>query len=79
MKKNIKAALGKDLVNILKSIGEYDKLEREELRCSCCGKTLTIDDIQLIYPQRSEVKYICNSFHCIEHFSCKYSDDEVNK
>lgn len=53
-----------DLVDFLKSIEEYDKIINGLAVCSFCGKVMTLDNIQSIFPLDNEVKYCCNAKEC---------------
>lgn len=53
-----------DLVTFLKSIEEYDKVINGSVTCTFCGKVITLDNIQSIFPLDNDVKYCCNDEEC---------------
>ncbi len=64
IQKNFVAILDKDLEKHLKKMGYYEKVQRGEVRCGVCGKTITLDDISLIIPHDGECLFVCDDFKC---------------
>ncbi len=54
-----------DFVAFLKELGIYEALEGGGARCSVCGTTLAVDDVDAVYPLDGEVKLLCGNPKCI--------------
>lgn len=65
-KQLIKAVHDDDLIDFLKSIDEYEKLTKKELRCCYCNSIINLDNIYSVFPRNKEVAYCCNSEFCQE-------------
>lgn len=60
----IQAVHQDNLVEFLKSIEEYDRVINGQAKCYFCGNTVTIDNIQSIFPLNGEINYCCNDEKC---------------
>ncbi len=61
----VKAIHDTDLERVLKKLGLYEKLVAGELRCSICGRLLTLENLGGIYRENGEVKLVCNKIECL--------------
>ena len=50
MKEKIHAVSNNDIEGLIESLGIGQKLEDNLMKCSCCGKIITKDDIGCFYP-----------------------------
>jgi hypothetical protein len=67
--RTLQAVLDEDLVNLLKSVGQLEKIETATVFCSQCGVLITLDNLQLIIPSsKNEFEFVCNDFKCVEKF-----------
>jgi len=60
----IKAVHDKDLVIYLQSLGEYEKVISGNAKCFFCNSTITLDNIQSIFPQEKNINYCCLNNRC---------------
>lgn len=51
-------------VKYLRSLGVYDALERNKLKCGICAKPVGLHNLQCVYPDSGEVKVCCDSVLC---------------
>lgn len=63
-KTNVNAVYEDDLVEFLRSIDEYERLMNKKAKCYFCDKTITIKNIQTIFPLNKDVSYCCNNPLC---------------
>jgi len=71
-KNKIPAVFKEDLQKLLKSINEFEPIERGERICKVCSKVITTENIQLIIPrQNKSFDFICDSPVCVEEFNRK--------
>ncbi len=70
--KEILAVLDEDIVPLLQSIGEFERIEKGHEYCIVCGKPITIRNLQFIIPKgNNEFRYVCNDLACAESFGRK--------
>ena len=60
----INAIMDKDLYKILIQTGQYEEFINGNIRCECCGRRITIDNISTLMPyvkgtERSVYKALC--------------------
>jgi hypothetical protein len=48
----------------LKQLGVYESVVAGGVRCVVCGNVLSTDDIDAIFPEDGEVKFLCRSPKC---------------
>lgn len=53
-----------NLIEFLESIEEYERVVSGHAKCYFCNSTITLDNIQSIFPLDNEVKYCCNDESC---------------
>lgn len=67
--KSLQAVLNEDLVNLLKSIGQLEKIVNATVFCSQCGSLITLDNLQMIIPlSKDEFEFVCDDFKCVEKY-----------
>lgn len=66
----LNAVLDEDLQQLLKKVGEFERIERGEVYCSCCGIPITLKNIQILMPLADGAfEYVCQSAACMELFT----------
>jgi hypothetical protein len=55
-----------DLETVLNDLGILDKVTSGEVLCSVCGAPLTLDTIECLYMQGTELKLCCQKVECCE-------------
>ena len=55
-----------DLETILNDLGILDKVASGEILCSICGTPLTLDTIEGLYIEGTELKFCCQKIECCE-------------
>ena len=53
-----------DLETVLRDLGILDKVVSGEMLCSVCGAPLTLDTIECLYMQGTELKLSCQKIEC---------------
>ena len=53
-----------DLETVLQELGILDKVVSGEIPCSICGTPLTLDTIECLYMQGTELKLCCQQVEC---------------
>jgi hypothetical protein len=69
MKKEIKAVHNNDLIELLKNLGLYTKLEQGLLKCKFTETVITLDNIHSIFPEAGSIKLVCNKPEAIRALS----------
>lgn len=61
-----------DLIKLLKSINQWDVLQKGELFCVNCKSPITLKNLQIIIPNSKEdFNFICNDSGCIASYKIK--------
>lgn len=60
----IPAIHDRDLETVLRDLGILEKVASGEISCSICGTPLTLDTIECIYMQGTELKLSCQQAEC---------------
>jgi len=63
--RGLKTVYEDDLVDYLRSIGVYDAIVKGEYHCKFCGNTITVENLEIIVPNTSGIKIVCNNKNCI--------------
>lgn len=67
--KPLQAVLDEDLVSLLKSIGQLERIEAATVFCSQCGVLITLHNLQLIIPSsKDQFEFVCDDFKCVEKY-----------
>lgn len=53
-----------NLQTVLHDLGILDKVISGEILCSVCGAPLTVDTIECLYMQGTELKLCCQKIEC---------------
>lgn len=64
--KKIKAVFEPELEKILRQLGIWDKLQNHELKCSLCGDSITLNNLQYIFPHKNRILVGCGKAMCVE-------------
>ena len=62
----IKAVHDKNLEQYLESLGVLDDVKEGKYLCSYCGKTITLDNLQCVYPFKDEIRICCDNPDCYQ-------------
>lgn len=58
-----------DLVNVLYQTGQYEDLINGSIKCECCGREITLDNISTLVPYKEQgsikIRFYCNHFECV--------------
>lgn len=65
-KSQIKTVYEDDFVDFIKSLGLDDDISSGNLKCKNCGKTITMETIEILMPEGDEIIAICSNNKCIE-------------
>lgn len=65
MRIEIPAVHKKKLEEFLKGLGTWESLLQGELRCACCGTTISLDNIGFIIPSGEDILFCCSNIECI--------------
>jgi len=65
----IRAVHEDDLMEMLKSMGILEKVEKGEFVCVCCGETININNIEVFFLKHGEKKFVCSKSICISNIS----------
>lgn len=71
----MKAVHDADLESLLDSLGVLSEVLHGVRRCAFCGKVVTMDNIECIFPQDREVRFCCSSVECYRKLIEKSGDD----
>lgn len=63
-KEIIKAVHDTDLKELIEKLNLQEKLQQGLLKCEICKKTITYDNLQGIYKDKSEMKFVCDDLEC---------------
>ena len=65
----VNAIMDKDLKQILIQTGQYEEFINGNIRCECCGRKVTIDNISTLMPYETidgiKLKFYCTSIECV--------------
>ena len=61
----IKTVHDDDLEVLLDKLSILGKIENGQLKCGVCGKTITKENLQCIYPLHDEIRMCCNELQCL--------------
>jgi hypothetical protein len=64
-KNNLKVVYEDDLIRYLKSIKVYDAIMRGDRLCIFCGNKITINNLEVIIPNNSNIDIVCNNRNCL--------------
>ena len=64
-KLNIPAIHDNDLTKILDGLGLTDKIERGEINCLNCSKTINLNNLGGLVARKKQIEIICNDPECI--------------
>jgi len=62
----IDAVHEKNLKGLLESLGLLEDVEKGRINCNFCGKTITLENLQCIYPKNDEIIFCCDDVKCFE-------------
>lgn len=66
---HIKAVYDADLENLVKSLDLDIGIENGEYKCKYCGTIISLENLQAILKENSEIKFICSNFECLSKLS----------
>lgn len=69
MEENIEVLLDKDIDEVLKALGEIQRIDDGEAFCRECGIPITRRNLQIIVPGKEErIEYVCNEVKCVSKY-----------
>jgi hypothetical protein len=63
-KGEIQAVHDDDLKILLKSLGVFEQVQNGTEKCFYCGKTISMENLQCIFPYNNEVNFCCTEDIC---------------
>lgn len=69
----------RDLERILKGLGLLDELIAGSLVCSICGSPLSLDTIQCLYMEETQIKLCCTRIDCYERLLLEKGQLELSR
>jgi len=66
----VKAVWDSQLQHLLENLGVLEPLLSGKLKCAQCGRTVDLDNLGAIIPQKDEVIVVCDDTPCM-HFVTK--------
>jgi hypothetical protein len=63
---DIKAIHENNLAKVLEELGVLEALREGTIVCKFCGKKLTQENIQCMYPKNGEIAFCCDDLKCFQ-------------
>lgn len=74
-KELIKTIYHQNVKDFFTSIGCFSDLKRGKIRCTNCGKTLTLDNFKMVTKKSGQLLFCCDDENCLNNFSlCQGTD-----
>ena len=64
-KSKIRAVHESDFQGYLKSVGIWDDVVGNRLKCQFCGTTITLENLEMISPVEGKLTFVCFNPKCI--------------
>lgn len=65
----IQAMMNTELIRVLNQTGQYEDLINGAIKCNCCGKEITLENISTLLPYEEDgsikIKFYCNNIDCV--------------
>lgn len=65
----VQAIMNTELVDILKQTGQYEDVINGFVKCECCGREITLDNISTLIPfeqdEEIKIKFYCDHLDCV--------------
>lgn len=61
----VKAVWESELKYLLESLDILEPLQRGEVACALCNRTVNLENLGLIIPQKDKVLIVCDNVACI--------------
>jgi hypothetical protein len=74
----IKAVHEKSLRELIESLGLSKEIEEGKIRCCYCGKKITFENLQCIYPKGNEIFICCDDLKCFEKALVESGEERRN-
>jgi hypothetical protein len=62
----ISAVHEKDLKELLESLNLLQEVNKGLIHCKFCGKKITLENLQCIYPKGNEIVFCCDNISCFQ-------------
>ncbi|MBN2269780.1 MAG: hypothetical protein JXN61_04145 [Sedimentisphaerales bacterium] len=62
----VKAVHDADLEKLLRSLGLWEKMNRDQLLCAFCGTKISPANLGCIIPKDKQISVCCDSINCYE-------------
>ena len=69
MKTNLNVVHDNDLIDLLKKLNLFEKIQKGELRCKFTDTVITIQNLHSIFPESGSIKLVCDSPQAIKKLS----------
>ena len=70
----LQAVHDEQLVKFLQNINVYDRIITGDCKCKFCKKTISIDNIHMVFPESKQVKFVCDNLSCVAQMSSYLTD-----
>jgi hypothetical protein len=62
----ITAVHERNLEEVLKDLGLLDSVKDGNVACKFCGKKITLDNLNCIYPRDDNIIFCCDDLNCFQ-------------
>lgn len=68
-KQIVNAIMSNDLIRILNQTGQYEELINGNIKCECCGRVISVNNISTLIPYKDgdtiKLKFYCDNIDCV--------------
>lgn len=64
-KEKLKSVHDDDLEKLLEKLGILSKFKQRKLKCTFCKTTITMENLNSIFPQSGAIKIVCDKIECM--------------
>jgi len=69
MKTNLNVVHDNDLIDLLKKLKLFEKIQMGQLKCKFTATVITFQNLHSIFPESGDIKLVCNSPEAIKKLS----------
>lgn len=69
IKENLDAIHDDHLEKLLSNLSLLEKLKNGEVKCKFCGGSMTLENINSIFPLGGDIKLTCDKVQCVKDLS----------
>jgi len=74
MKQTMQAVYDDDLVELLTSLGLYQKFVSGQLHCAICGDEISWENLNGLFPESGQIKFGCTRPECVTGLAQRISN-----